>query len=75
MSELANGILQKITLPSILRFDFRNSGVLRQRYDSLKYVVKRRGPLKWEIIYIYQTYILTIDTFTYSIYVCLIYIT
>ena len=53
MSEFANGILQKITLPSFLRFDFRNSGVLRQRYDSLKYVVKRRGPLKWEIISIF----------------------
>ena len=25
----------------MLRFDFRNSGALRQRYDSLKYVVKR----------------------------------
>ena len=25
----------------MLRFDFRNSGALRQCYDSLKYVVKR----------------------------------
>ncbi|CAK9117856.1 unnamed protein product [Durusdinium trenchii] len=26
---------------AMLQFDFRNSGALRQRYDSLKYVVKR----------------------------------
>ena len=25
----------------IHRFDFRNGGVLRQRYDALKYMVKR----------------------------------
>ena len=31
----------KVRLRAIRRFDFRNGGALRTRYDALKYVVKR----------------------------------
>lgn len=34
---------------AMLQFDFRNSGALRQRYDSLKYVVKRLETIAYEV--------------------------
>ncbi|CAK9007895.1 Hypothetical protein SCF082_LOCUS9638 [Durusdinium trenchii] len=34
---------------AMLQFDFRNSGALRQRYDSLKYVVKRLETIVYEV--------------------------